>query len=347
MSTPTAIPDSVIIDAYQSHLVTNYTIFAALTIVCYESIITFQDEQKFIWRRKWTIATWLFLANRYLLLAGIIAQAMPYSAEMPQPLFDEVCECAVFDLNFDPAFSALRVFALLGRAYVIAISVFVIGLGSVAIDFYQDTQLTYYYVDDPATLCRCHHSSTLASILCIVTADIIVLVTTCFKTYRHVREAASIGMRVGFGATLLQYGVLHLAILCAVGLVDVLITLNPSFQWGNPITTISSVFPNIVISRFLIGLREIDNPGTSDAARFSRFSAPNFRVPTLPSIVGNLGEPLTVGEEIPNNEEVVDVEDGAGSGSGSAVPHMELDNEAMTSAVFIKEGGETSQQDRI
>ncbi len=51
----------------------------------------------------------------------------------------------------------------------------------------------------------------------------------------------------------------------------------------------------IIISRFLINLREADG-GTqgstlmSDGAHFSRFSAPGFRVPTLDDVIGNLGE---------------------------------------------------------
>lgn len=52
-----------------------------------------------------------------------------------------------------------------------------------------------------------------------------------------------------------------------------------------------------MLSRFLINLREVAEPTTSDDTamqRFSRFSIPNFHVPTstIDRVVGNLGEPL-------------------------------------------------------
>ena len=36
--------------------------------VIYEHILTLEDEYMFIWKRKWTGTTWLFLLNRYTLL---------------------------------------------------------------------------------------------------------------------------------------------------------------------------------------------------------------------------------------------------------------------------------------
>ena len=58
--------------------------------------------------------------------------------------------------------------------------------------------------------------------------------------------------------------------------------------------------PSILISRFIINLRQLDdheNEGTAGtttmpAGRFSQFSVPNFRIPTADDIVGNMGEPL-------------------------------------------------------
>lgn len=52
--------------------------------------------------------------------------------------------------------------------------------------------------------------------------------------------------------------------------------------------------PQILLSRFIINLRQADAPATnpSDNSPPSRFSIPNFRMPTLDDVVGNLGEPL-------------------------------------------------------
>ncbi|KAJ3553607.1 hypothetical protein NM688_g3520 [Phlebia brevispora] len=118
--------------------------------------------------------------------------------------------------------------------------------------------------------------ATLASTLCAIAADIIAIAITWIKTYRHVREASSVHVRFGFGASLLQYG------------------------------TLFFILPNVILSRFLLNLRQIDAPEVgSSPGHVSRFSVPNFRMPTVPSIIGNLGEPLAYAEEL---EGIVDAE---------------------------------------
>lgn len=52
--------------------------------------------------------------------------------------------------------------------------------------------------------------------------------------------------------------------------------------------------PPIMLSRFLINLRQVDSPHNSSFSNgnLSRFSVPNFRMPTMDNVVGNLGELL-------------------------------------------------------
>ena len=52
----------------------------------------------------------------------------------------------------------------------------------------------------------------------------------------------------------------------------------------------------MLICRFLLNLRQADNPQSTTAmSRLSAFSASGFRVPQSHSILGNLGEPLEWG----------------------------------------------------
>ncbi|PSS37388.1 hypothetical protein PHLCEN_2v752 [Hermanssonia centrifuga] len=46
-------------------------------LFAYEYIITLEQERTMIWRRKWSLATWLFMINRYLLVGYIIWTATP------------------------------------------------------------------------------------------------------------------------------------------------------------------------------------------------------------------------------------------------------------------------------
>ena len=45
-----------------------------------------------------------------------------------------------------------------------------------------------------------------------------------------------------------------------------------------------------MLSRFIINLGQVNSPITNEDT--SRFSLPNFRVPTMDEVIGNLGEPL-------------------------------------------------------
>ncbi|PSR75261.1 hypothetical protein PHLCEN_2v9227 [Hermanssonia centrifuga] len=51
------------------------------TLAAYEYIITFNQEVTMIWRRKWSIVTWIFMANRYLMMSSAIWDSTPPTAE--------------------------------------------------------------------------------------------------------------------------------------------------------------------------------------------------------------------------------------------------------------------------
>ncbi|KAJ3553967.1 hypothetical protein NM688_g3344 [Phlebia brevispora] len=177
-------------------------------------------------------------------------------------------------------FAALRVFALLERAYITAAVTFLFGMASIVLNVLPGFTFLRLLVSnifpgrvvsDLWDIC----STTLACASCTIVADIIAIVITWIKTYRQVREASAIGINVGFAATLLQYGTLYF------------------------------VLPNVVLSRFIINLRQADFPESTRTTRFShfsRFSPPNFRVPSLASFIGNLGEPLADDEESTDGE---------------------------------------------
>ncbi|KAJ3556413.1 hypothetical protein NM688_g2042 [Phlebia brevispora] len=266
--------NSQVISTYKEDLVINYSVFAALSVLCYELLITFRYEYEC-----YNFSLMYFMNS----LVG-------------------------FPLLVVAVFSALRVFALFNQAYVTAACTFLLGLVPVATNFYQASQVTYYYVDDPVLGSSCYASYLISptmvfNVLCTISADIIAIAITWVKTYRHVREAYSAGIKVSFGATLLRYGTVYFIVLFVVNLVKGLIQLAPSLQGTNPIIPFTNVIPNIVLSRFLINLRRADSSEPSSADHFSRFSTPHFRMPNISSIIGNLGEYLTDDDEDSVNDD--------------------------------------------
>ncbi|KAJ3558484.1 hypothetical protein NM688_g903 [Phlebia brevispora] len=341
---------------------------ASISLVCYDFLLTFEYEYEFLWRRKWTGATWLFIVNRYLMLAATIAQSVPFSAQMLQPVFPAILLHSFQLTNRRPAFSALRVLALLGRAYIPAGCVFLLGLVPVAISLYQNMAATYHYMDvpvlgqlcsftiniSPALQFHCTRFSalldwklkllvvTLVAVLTSIATDIAAIVTTWIKTYRHVREAASLGVNVGFSATCLHYGTLYFLVIVVLHLANLLLLIVPSFRTANPMTTFTEILPNVVLSRFLINLRQVENGETSHMSHFSRFSAPSFRVPTLPDIIGNLGEPLVNGDHDPIDEDAGDSTVREGYSAG--ISNIE-DKKATSDSMGTADSGVEVQKD--
>ncbi|KAJ3554683.1 hypothetical protein NM688_g2980 [Phlebia brevispora] len=328
MSTPGLTPAAVAV--YESELTFMYCTFGALGLAAYEYMITLEHEYEFVWRRKWTPATWLFVTNRYILLTSIALQAMRVSAQVRLPdskhefgeliLFFQTCynsslETFLFFLATVPIiiatlFSALRVFALLERAYLTATCVLLLGLVPVATVFYNSIMLvvTLWYMlmilywdrhaSQPLRFLHRNSSVNLAALLAAIASELIAVVATWLKTYSHVRQAAALGIKAGFGATLIQNGTLYFVVILVIYILPLVTIFIPSNSGIDNVTDmLTAIIPNLVVSRFLINLRQVDSPTCNDVSRFSNFSAPNFRVPSLPDIIGNLGERLADGEE--------------------------------------------------
>ncbi|KAJ3558742.1 hypothetical protein NM688_g742 [Phlebia brevispora] len=336
-----SLPPAAIVAAYRTDLTLNYCDIAALdlALTAYEYMITLQHEYAFLWRRKWTIATWLFLVNRYMLLAVILAQVVPYSAQVGltrlQGAFQliqaissaaQLLQCFCDVLSEHPGehavFSALRVFALLHRDYFTAVCVLLLGLVEPGAVLYIDSYSRYSYVNNPILVsATCSTSSLayflvelaatvlLASISTTIASEVLVVVVTWLKTYRHVRQAASVNMGVSFSGALIQFGTIYFVALLAVNVFFLVTIVTPSMNVLSGGTALfMTILPGLVISRFLINLRQADVQGSSTTSHISDFSAPNFRIPTLPEIIGNLGEPLSsyLGEPLATGDEALD-----------------------------------------
>ncbi|KAJ3558959.1 hypothetical protein NM688_g623 [Phlebia brevispora] len=323
-----SMPDPAAIRAL---LLSNYSNIAALAFVSYEHMITIPHEYEFL-GRKWTGATWLFLANRYFLLAAIIAEAVPENSAMLEYFFGEIFSC------FKHPASRCS-----GRI-LFTESLCVTGSHAYVVLQYQDQLADNAFTNIPVLGPTCygiykpwvtpalvfHRKSyqdyfvrlrlmplkvALTILVIAVAVDIVVIVVTWIKTYRHVKQAASVGVSAGLSRTLLRYGILYFLVQCTCNLVNLLSYIIPTLDGEEPLLPFVTTLPNIVLSRFLINLHQANSPASSNVARFSRFSTPNFRMPTLPDIIGSLGEPLPDGDQVLDNEEQRNAEESLKVGS--------------------------------
>ncbi|PSS32242.1 hypothetical protein PHLCEN_2v2011 [Hermanssonia centrifuga] len=108
-------------------------------------------------------------------------------------------------------------------------------------------------------------------------------------------------------------------IIFVINITQVVVTTVPSFQNFDFVTAVISTLQAILISRFLLNLRQVGSPEIDSQEAFnSQFSVPGFRVPSLSSIVGNMGEDLDHGgpaeeveDEVENYSGSIQVEEGA------------------------------------
>ncbi|THG95011.1 hypothetical protein EW026_g6569 [Hermanssonia centrifuga] len=84
--------------------------------------------------------------------------------------------------------------------------------------------------------------------------------------------------------------------LLVMNIAQVVVRTVPSFQSFDFVTIVIATLQPILISRFLLNLRQVGSPEIdSQEAYNSQFSVPGFRIPSLSSIVGNMGEDLDHG----------------------------------------------------
>ncbi|KAJ3556589.1 hypothetical protein NM688_g1944 [Phlebia brevispora] len=232
------------------------------------------------------------------------------------------------------AFSALRVFALLGRNCLAFVLVLTLGLVPAAVDLYTIRFSSFHYVDDPvlgsscytkihlptSVLLRDRFSVGLAGRICWLVSETAVLIVTWIKTFRHVQEAYRARLYAQCGEILLRDGArssslpdhgqlncssakgsLYFASLLLLNAAELLIEQYPDFKYSDPIAAIYQAAQSILISRFLINLRLV-NTRRDEELDSSRSSVLKFLVLSVDTVVGNMGEDLDYGRGITWNE---------------------------------------------
>jgi len=82
---------------------TNYLGTASMALLLYDHLLTLDDEIQYIWRRRLSLITYLFLINRYLTPLGFIVNMLAYLSPLFTP---EVC---VHFVRYEGAFTTVSV----------------------------------------------------------------------------------------------------------------------------------------------------------------------------------------------------------------------------------------------
>ncbi|KAH9930174.1 hypothetical protein B0H21DRAFT_711987 [Amylocystis lapponica] len=311
------------VDNVRLSFVYNYCGVASLTLLVYHHILTISEEVTLIWGRRLTGATVLFILNRYVSLINqtlSVVVLFPWSNQTNQSerciatvvveyVFVFILYCVV------ALFAALRIFAIWNRDWKLFLMVLSLGLVWPCYTLLQST-------DVPECLGRPNHLSLSARGLSIA-AELLVIILTWWRTYgimKVMREAhltpclSMLLLRDGtayFGSVVdVIYGPAMLmacrilSVILILSIADLIIftsdhAFDPVLLFINAcVFAISSVrdvpktsvpsFTPILVSRFMLDLREVYVSGHTDESTESRQGTINF----ASNMLGNMGAPL-------------------------------------------------------
>lgn len=283
---------------------------AIAAVNIFEYVITFELERRRIWRSRLSAVTVIFLINRYLAVAYSISMILSLCV-----VTEASCRtfllipCAIFlGLGLiQGVFSSLRIRALWPNQGVLwPVIVFSLYLVPFATDIWDYSSVvpmepqSFYHCAPQAGSSSSRRASivgvVVANRLCVIAADIIVLWSTWLKTFRHRQELAGLGFTTNIPYLLLRDGTIGFLVLLCLNVLQILMASAPpwtDFAAVNQFSHWPALYP-IVISRFLLSLRQVNDPIDPDdqaCLTASRLDQETLYDDTK-GILGNLGENL-------------------------------------------------------
>ncbi|KAI0084405.1 hypothetical protein BDY19DRAFT_909879 [Irpex rosettiformis] len=236
--------------------------------------VSFDQEVRHIWvSRKWTLTTWIFIANRYATLLNMIVLLLPDPNRILFRVhsFEQHTATALIScFSTRQVFTGLRAFALCNRSLPIFLVIFGLSIVPFFSNLVGYVKMTPLFLEtSPGTLsCILHLPLSAPAILGSILADLIVLVVTWMKTAGTVRKASYLNIKVPLSELLIRDGTLYFL-------------LN-----------------SIVISRFMLSLRQTSEQHTGAlGSSVAQQSTVHFNSNVSDILVGNMGESLMLGEQ--------------------------------------------------
>ncbi|TBU24153.1 hypothetical protein BD311DRAFT_767086 [Dichomitus squalens] len=302
---------------YDSFAASNYTGYATFALILYEYLITVGAEVELFWRKDITGASVLFFTNRYVVLLynlSLLRDIWPFTLHSCAQWANGTR--AVEILCYVPwgAFSALRVFALTDRNWLLGLTVLLLSVGPVAI-YFADFHWSSIAID-PVWGCEQANAEspalstkfTVISRSSLIVADLIVIVVTWLATYKTTKLARAAGhqSRMTLSVLLLRDGMVYFLVLLTMNVMHLAFSTSSvliNVGNGNVSDIIQVIEPMnaILVWRFMLDLQ---------AARYQTMDLSTIVVTQQAStlyfdrVIGSIGE--AVFPDAPDTEEQKD-----------------------------------------
>jgi len=305
MSNPNA---ARIIEAYGLYRQVNSFGIAAKALFVWDYVITLDREVRYVWGRKPTIATVLFMVNRYVNLSACIFQLFsqatfqhPRSCNVVVRFVEAqiIISALVFALFF-----SMRIYATWGRDWRPALPILLLALVPPAANLYIYCKSIPVLAPPPSSGCATaspipadvYQTLVLLNRACTTAYDFLVVVFTFIKTLGSKKAARRLKDQTPLTILLLRDGTLHFMLMLILN-VGQIIWASLS-QSNNALSYFMTPVTSILVSRFLLSLRRLNDveerEATSVFLNTSIFEARQFHS----EIIGNLGESLYWGSSV-------------------------------------------------
>ncbi|KAI0073417.1 hypothetical protein K474DRAFT_1710748 [Panus rudis PR-1116 ss-1] len=299
------LPPAVAVDIISQEHTSILIYVSVLTVLVYDTILTFPQEFRCIWQRKWTAVTLLYAITRYLTIL-YITMHIPSILAVPQNAQGYVNNIAVLE-SFVPTGSlqmlggalhsgliqSLRVWAIAGKSYKLAAMVLAFGLLAPCIDMFVPGRFL-----DVGTIKQVPPSIigpiARASSIC---SDLVVLTVTLYKTAFIVRAGQQLSLHTKYTSLLFYTGVTQFVLLTIFNILNIIfdvlgIVTVGTFSLSSQLIIVNEGVSAIIVCRLMLSLRSVHILDASQVSQMVPGSSYQSSVGFSDSIVGNLGAPV-------------------------------------------------------
>lgn len=243
---------------------------AVTSLAIWEFIITISDDVRIVWRRPVTVSSVLLGSVRWcMLLTAVLGLPPATPKDCPSvTLLDFALNIVGFAQT--AVFSALRIFAVSNRNYLLSAIVLALSCVPVVTNTMLAAIQRHSYVVDPLTGRNCitmmspSMQATFGILLYVtrsslVIADSMVLVTTWIKTYSQWRRAQAVRLHLPITVCFLRDGTIYFVLLLASNVAHML--THQAVVIASPMVPFITILPPLLISRFMINLKVLDSDG--------------------------------------------------------------------------------------
>lgn len=262
-----AAPSSDAALVYANFLRGNLCSLSARVLFLWDYMVTLDDEVRYFWRGKMTLASVLFMVNRYvnLLIAmmEIMAQSPFQNIKSCGPFVRVLQSFLVISLLISAAFATLRIYAIWGCDWRPAAPILALALCSPILYIFMYANESAQPAPPPSVGCSISVQFTydryrkllLANEASTVAYNGLALALTLVKSLGLRKRASELRVRTGISQFLLKDGTLYFFTFLCVNMAQLLTTATISWNDMNYAAYYVSPVTSVLISRFLLNLR--------------------------------------------------------------------------------------------